>query len=152
VRKPGKSGFHERERRTTGIISSRAITDACVPRATHDPAIPEYCRRQASLLIASAFEARRSCSEATMTNMFKALGLAAILSATTAPAISAQAIFHGPVVIASNETATRPWSAPVGHRQPRAADLPASLSAAQQSLDPEDAEVDRKIKGVCRGC
>jgi hypothetical protein len=87
-----------------------------------------------------------------MTNMFKALGLAAILSATTAPAISAQAIFHGPVVIASNETATRPWSAPVGHRQPRAADIPASLSGAQQSLGPEDAEVDRKIKGVCRGC
>jgi hypothetical protein len=87
-----------------------------------------------------------------MTNMFNALGLAAILSAATAPAISVQAMFHRPVVIASNETATKPWLAPVGHRQPRASDLPASLSAARQSLDPEDAEVDRKINGVCRGC
>ncbi len=27
-----------------------------------------------------------------------------------------------------HETATRPWSAPVGHRQPRAADVPTSAS------------------------
>jgi hypothetical protein len=78
-------------------------------------------------------------------------GLAAILSAATALAISAQAMFHGPVVTASNETATRRWSAPVGHRQPRAAVIPASISADQPNLDQEDAEVDRKIKGVCRG-
>jgi hypothetical protein len=50
------------------------------------------------------------------------------------------------------ETTTRPWSAPVGHRQPRAADVPTSTSVSQQSLDEEDANVDRKIKGVCRGC
>jgi len=50
------------------------------------------------------------------------------------------------------ETTTRPWSAPVGHRQPRAADVPASASVSQQSLDQEDAEVDRKIRSVCRGC
>jgi len=48
--------------------------------------------------------------------------------------------------------ATRPWSAPVGHRQPRAADVPTSISASQQTLDPEDANVDRKIRNVCRGC
>ena len=50
------------------------------------------------------------------------------------------------------ETTTRPWSAPVGHRQPRAADVPASTSASLQILDPEDANVDRKISNVCRGC
>jgi hypothetical protein len=50
------------------------------------------------------------------------------------------------------ETTTRPWSAPVGHRQPRAADVPASTSASQYVLDQEDAKVDRKISGVCRGC
>ena len=53
---------------------------------------------------------------------------------------------------AGRETATRPWSAPVGHRQPRAADVPASASASQQILDQEDANVDRKISNVCRGC
>ena len=50
------------------------------------------------------------------------------------------------------ETTTRPWSAPVGHRQPRAADIHTSTSVSQQSLDEEDANVDRKIKSVCRGC
>jgi hypothetical protein len=89
--------------------------------------------------------------EASMTNL-KVLGLAAILAAATTPVMSAAATSHQPLVIASNETATRPWSAPVGHRQPRAADLPASISADQPNLDPEDAMVDRKIKGVCRGC
>jgi len=49
-----------------------------------------------------------------------------------------------------HETATRPWSAPVGHRQPRAADVPTSASLSV--LDQEDADVDRKISGVCRGC
>jgi hypothetical protein len=53
---------------------------------------------------------------------------------------------------ASNETATRPWSAPVGHRQPRAVDIPASISTSQQIVDQEDAIVDRRIKGICRGC
>ena len=50
------------------------------------------------------------------------------------------------------ETTTRPWSAPVGHRQPRAADVRTSTSVSQQGLDEEDANVDRKIKSVCRGC
>jgi hypothetical protein len=53
---------------------------------------------------------------------------------------------------AGHETSTRPWSAPLGHRQPRAADVPPSTSASQQILDQEDANVDRKIRNVCRGC
>lgn len=72
---------------------------------------------------------------------FKQVGLAALLlTIVAAPAF------------ASNETATRPWSAPVGHRQPRAADIPAALSTPQQIIDQEDAIVDRKIRGICRGC
>jgi hypothetical protein len=50
------------------------------------------------------------------------------------------------------ETTTRPWSAPVGHRQPRAADIQTSTSVSQQGLDEEDANVDRKINNICRGC
>jgi hypothetical protein len=49
------------------------------------------------------------------------------------------------------ETSTRPWSAPVGHRQPRAVDVPTSTTS-QRGLDEEDANVDRKINSVCRGC
>jgi hypothetical protein len=51
---------------------------------------------------------------------------------------------------AGNETATRPWSAPVGHHQPIAADVLESDS--QQTLDQEDAIVDRIVRGICRGC
>jgi hypothetical protein len=46
----------------------------------------------------------------------------------------------------------RPWPAPVGHRQPRAADVAASTSVFQYVLDQEDANVDRKISDICRGC
>jgi hypothetical protein len=53
---------------------------------------------------------------------------------------------------AGNETAIRPWSAPVGHHQPRAADVSASTSASQQILDQGDANVDRIVRSVCRGC
>jgi hypothetical protein len=83
---------------------------------------------------------------------FKRVGMAAILSAAMALPSLTQAMAQGPLAYASNETATRPWSAPVGHRQPRSADIPASTSASQQIIDQEDVIVDRKIKGVCRGC
>ena len=53
---------------------------------------------------------------------------------------------------AGNETATRPWSAPVGPHQPGAADVPTSTSASEQILDQEDANVDRIVRSVCRGC
>jgi hypothetical protein len=83
---------------------------------------------------------------------FRPLCLAAIRSATIAIGIFAQAMIHAPYAYASNETTTRPWSAPVGHRQPRAIDVPGTTSASTQIFDQEDANIDRKIKGVCRGC
>ncbi|PAY04788.1 hypothetical protein CK489_34910 [Bradyrhizobium sp. UFLA03-84] len=69
-----------------------------------------------------------------------------------ATACFAQAAVLDTNVYASNETATRPWLAPVGHRQPRAADIPAAAASSQQIIDQEDAIVDRKIRGICRGC
>lgn len=51
---------------------------------------------------------------------------------------------------AGNETATKPWLAPAGHHQPTAADVLESDS--QLTLDQEDANVDRIVRGVCRGC
>jgi hypothetical protein len=69
----------------------------------------------------------------------KLLALTAVLSVAIAtPALAA------------GETATKPWLAPVGHRQPRAVDVPPFLSP--QTLDQEDIYVDRKISGICRGC
>jgi hypothetical protein len=49
------------------------------------------------------------------------------------------------------ETTTMPWSAPVGHRQPQVADVPAATSF-EQALEEENARVDRVIRGICRGC
>ena len=72
---------------------------------------------------------------------FALFGVAAILSTAIATP-----------VLGAGETATRPWSAPVGHRQPRAADIPASISVSQPTLDQENANVDRKINNICRGC
>jgi hypothetical protein len=51
---------------------------------------------------------------------------------------------------AGNETATRPWLAPLGHHQPSAADVLESES--QLTFDQEDAKVDRIVRGICRGC
>lgn len=44
--------------------------------------------------------------------------------------------------------------APIGHRQPRAADVPSekSLSDPNNPANKEDAVLDRKIKSICRGC
>ena len=44
--------------------------------------------------------------------------------------------------------------APVGHRQPRAGDVPdeKNLSNPNDPMTKEDAALDRKIKSICRGC
>jgi hypothetical protein len=44
--------------------------------------------------------------------------------------------------------------APVGHRQPRAGDVPneKNLSDPNNPVNKEDAALDRKIKSICRGC
>ena len=68
---------------------------------------------------------------------------------STIGAVSAQS-FHP--AVAGKETTTKPWSAPVGHRQPHGSDVPATTMGPQEFLDQEDATVDRKISGICRGC
>jgi hypothetical protein len=44
--------------------------------------------------------------------------------------------------------------APVGHRQPRADQVPPekNLSNPNDPANKEDAALDRKIKSICRGC
>jgi hypothetical protein len=44
--------------------------------------------------------------------------------------------------------------APVGHRQPRADDVPdeKNLSNPNDPVNKEDALLDKKIKSICRGC
>ena len=75
--------------------------------------------------------------------------LVAFALVSTIGAVSAQS-FHPSV--AGRETTTKPWTAPIGHRQPHAADVPATTMGPLDLLDQEDASVDRKISGICRGC
>ncbi len=44
--------------------------------------------------------------------------------------------------------------APIGHRQPRAGDVPSekNLSNPNDPINKEDALLDKKIKSICRGC
>jgi hypothetical protein len=44
--------------------------------------------------------------------------------------------------------------APIGHRQPRASDVPSekNLSNPNDPINKEDALLDKKIKSICRGC
>jgi hypothetical protein len=44
--------------------------------------------------------------------------------------------------------------APVGHRQPRVDQVPSerNLSDPNDPTNREDADLDRKIKSICRGC
>ena len=54
---------------------------------------------------------------------------------------------------ASKQPST-PREAPIGHRQPRADQLPPekNLSDPNNPMNKEDAALDRKIKSICRGC
>lgn len=64
----------------------------------------------------------------------------------------------GPAALAQTGTSSSgkqgPWPAPVGHRQPRADQVPSEKDAAKANAaaDKEDAELDRRIKSICRGC
>ena len=77
--------------------------------------------------------------------------LATLAIALTMGAVSAQP-FHPS--LPGKETTTRPWTAPIGHRQPRAGDVPneKNLSNPNDPINKEDALLDKKIKSICRGC
>lgn len=72
-------------------------------------------------------------------------------------------LFGGPAAIAQTGTSGGSSTAvknpavpqaPVGHRQPRASDVPSekNLSDPNDPLSKENAILDRKIKSICRGC
>ena len=77
----------------------------------------------------------------------KLLVMLALIS--TMSAVPAQS-FHPSMP--GKETTTKPWTAPTGHRQPHVSDMSATTSGAQDFLDREDVNIDRKISGICRGC
>jgi hypothetical protein len=67
------------------------------------------------------------------------------LMLTAAPAAIAQ-------TGSSSSSKQGPWPAPVGHRQPRADQVPSEKDNANDAMKREDADLDRKLKSICRGC
>jgi hypothetical protein len=72
-------------------------------------------------------------------------------------------LIGGPAAIAQSGSGTStavknqpqgPRDAPVGHRQPRADQVPSekNLSDPNDALSRENAALDKKIKSICRGC
>ncbi len=80
--------------------------------------------------------------------------IAALLILIGVPAAMAQkASNKGSQPGATNQPQSVP-EAPIGHRQPRADQVPSekNLTDPNDPLNKENAELDRKIKSICRGC
>ncbi len=84
--------------------------------------------------------------------MNKTIILVALLLAIGAPSTTAIAQGGNSGSNASKSGGVLP--APVGHRQPRAGDVPdeKNLSNPNDPVSKEDALLDKKIKSICRGC
>ena len=82
--------------------------------------------------------------------MKKTIITMALLLAIGAPSTSA--IAQGGNSGAAKSGGVAP--APVGHRQPRAGEVPdeRNLSNPSDPVNKEDALLDKKIKSICRGC
>jgi hypothetical protein len=75
----------------------------------------------------------------------------ALLALIVSPAMAQTGSGSG----SSGATRSKPTrEAPVGHRQPRAGDVPSekNLSDPNDPLSKENALLDKKIKSICRGC
>jgi hypothetical protein len=78
-----------------------------------------------------------------------------LLSMTLAVLIGAPGAFaQGGGSSTAIKNPSGPPQAPVGHRQPRAADVPdeKNLNNPNDLLSKENAALDKKIKSICRGC
>jgi hypothetical protein len=83
------------------------------------------------------------------------IAVLALLVLIAGPAAMAQTGSGGTGSSASgNKGGTGPLPAPVGHRQPRAGDVPPekNLSNPNDPVNKEDAALDKRIKSICRGC
>jgi hypothetical protein len=95
---------------------------------------------------------RRLFTTRSIAGLVAALALLVLIAG---PAAMAQTGSGGTGSSASgNKGGTGPLPAPVGHRQPRAGDVPPekNLSNPNDPVNKEDAALDKRIKSICRGC
>lgn len=83
----------------------------------------------------------------------KKIMLAASLVVLLGGAAMAQTGTKGSTSAGATSSGSVP-QAPIGHRQPRAGDVPSekNLSDSNNPVNKEDAALDKKIKSICRGC
>jgi hypothetical protein len=90
-----------------------------------------------------------------MRNLIKTAALLALLGSRIAMAQTVGKSPAGPAAsIVTSSLAQDPRSvadAPIGHRQPHAADVASEAAGHLDQLSAEDASVDRKLN-ICRGC
>jgi hypothetical protein len=87
-----------------------------------------------------------------MTKTTSLLALLALLGGSEA-ALAQNSTGKEPPSTGQTNMGTIP-EAPIGHRQPRASDVPdeKNLSNPNDAMSKEDAALDKKIKSICRGC
>jgi hypothetical protein len=88
-------------------------------------------------------------------NMRKLITTIAVLAlVATSVAIAQTAGSRNPAAPRSTNSGQQllPGDAPVGHRQPRADQVPSENNPMDDSINRENAALDRMTKGICRGC
>jgi hypothetical protein len=88
-------------------------------------------------------------------NMRKLIATIALLALVdTSVAIAQTAGSRNPAAHRSTNSGQQllPGAAPVGHRQPRADQVPSEKNPMDDSINRENAALDRMTKGICRGC
>jgi hypothetical protein len=75
------------------------------------------------------------------------LGVATVLVGGTILSHGASRSAEGPAA-----PMTRPWTAPVGHRQPQASERPPQVGADEGAITQSEHDFDTKRLSICRGC
>jgi hypothetical protein len=97
------------------------------------------------------------CAGPVMRNVIRTAALLVVLGSRVAPAptMASERSSAGRAIARVPSSLTQDArlidSAPIGHRQPHARDVPAENPGDLEHLSEEDAAVDRKLI-ICRGC
>jgi hypothetical protein len=88
-----------------------------------------------------------------MRKLITTIALLALVGTSVAVAQTAGPPNPAPLPLMSSNQQSIP-EAPVGHRQPRADQVPSekNLMNPNDPINQENAALDRMIKGICRGC
>ena len=91
-----------------------------------------------------------------MNNLMRTFMVAALLNARAAVAQTAAPAATPAAPVTTSEQATTGtvearFAAPIGHRQPRPADVGARGTAVIERVEDESSALDRKLR-ICRGC